>query len=52
MKELANFIALVNSKIKSHGTARLVYYIVVTAVLIAAFLVLPQSEIGFIYNDF
>ena len=52
MKELANFITLVNGRIKGNGWVRLVYYIVVTAILLAAFLLLPKGEIGFVYNEF
>ena len=52
MKELLNFITLVNSKLKASGNIRLAYYLLVTLALIAAFLLLPEKEIGFIYSDF
>ena len=52
MKELLNFITLIIGKIKESGTARLVLYLLITAALIAAFLLLPEKEIGFIYNNF
>lgn len=52
MKELLNFITAIIGKIKGNGNARLVFYLLVTAALLAAFLLLPGKEIGFVYNDF
>ena len=52
MKELLHFITTTIGKVKGSGNARLVLYLLITAALIAAFLLLPEKEIGFIYNEF
>ena len=52
MKELVNFFTLINDRFKKSGNLRLLYYIAITVFLLAAFLLLPEKEIGFIYNDF
>ena len=52
MKELVSFITQIQNMVKSNANVRLVYYIFITLALLAVFLMLPESEIGFIYNDF
>jgi len=52
MKELLHFITLATGKVKGSRNARLVLYLLITVALIAAFLLLPEQEIGFIYNNF
>lgn len=52
MKELVSFITRVKDQIKQSGNARLIYYLLITAALLAAFLLLPEAEIAFVYNGF
>jgi len=52
MKELLNFITTATDKVKGSANARLALYLLVAAALLAAFLLLPGQELGFIYNDF
>ena len=35
-----------------HGAARLLWYLVVVAALLACWLLVPQGEISFVYNAF
>jgi len=41
-----------NKKIKASGNLRLLYYLLITVALLAAFLMLPENQISFIYNEF
>jgi len=52
MKELLSFITTLRDKIKASGNARLIWYIVVAAAVIAAFVLLPDAEISFVYDAF
>ena len=52
MKILADFITRLSNKVKKNGNFRLVYYLLITVALLAAFLMLPEKEIGFVYNNF
>ena len=52
MKELVSIFSRVSAWVKRSGNIRLLYYILVSVALLAAFLMLPEKEIAFIYYGY
>ncbi len=52
MKKLTNFIMSLTTKVYQNSVLRVLFYVLVVALLLALYLLTDGQKIEFVYNDF